>query len=252
MKPFFAAVQFLTIFPLPASWGGGEQELSRSVAFFPVVGLLIGVLVATLDYGLARIFPQLLSSVFVVIALLGVSGGLHIDGLADTADGFFSSRPREQMLEIMRDSRTGPMGVAAVVCVISMKIAAVASIPSPLRWGTILLIPLAGRCAMVVEMAVLPYVRPEGGLGTVFQRSGSRLHAAGALAALALVGWLATAWMGVAAWAASLAVTLILAAYAYRKIGGLTGDVLGASCEIVEVIPALVAVAWAHGGGSVW
>ncbi len=86
----------------------------------------------------------------------------------------------------------------------------------------------------------------------MFQRSGSRLHAAGALAALALVGWLTTVWMGVAAWAASLAVTLILAAYVYRKIGGLTGDVLGASCEIVEVVPALVAVAWAHGGASVW
>ena len=252
MKSFFAAVQFLTIFPFPTRWGGGERELGRSVVFFPVVGLLIGTLVATFDAGLRRVLPELLSSVFVVVALVGVSGGLHIDGLADTADGFLSSRPREQILEIMKDSRTGPMGVTAIVCVISMQIAAVASIPPHLRWGTILLMPLAGRCAMVIEMAVLPYVRPEGGLGTVFQRNRSWLHAAWALAFLTLVGWMAAAWMGLMACAASLALTLILAAYAYRKIGGLTGDVLGASCELVEVVPALVAVAWAHRGASAW
>lgn len=168
MRSFLAAMQFLTIFSAPTRWRGGERDLARSVYFFPAVGLLLGALMAALDYGLGLVFPRPLTSVFVVIALLWASGGLHIDGLADTADGFFSSRSRERMLEIMKDSRSGPMGVAAVVCVVSLKIAAVASLPTGVRWQAILLIPLAGRCSIVVMMALLPYVRSEGGLATVF------------------------------------------------------------------------------------
>jgi adenosylcobinamide-GDP ribazoletransferase len=98
---------------------------------------------------------------------------------------------------------------------------------------------------MVVQMAFLPYARPEGGLASVYKRSRIRPHAAWAAAALAVAGWLAASWIGLIACAVSLITTLLLAGYAYRKIGGFTGDVLGASCEIVEVIPALVAVAWA-------
>lgn len=245
MKSFFAAVQFLTIFPCPASWSGGEETLENSVVFFPVVGILIGVIVATLDYGLGFLFPRHLSSLLVVIAMIGLSGGLHLDGLADTADGFFSSRPRAEILDIMRDSRTGPMGVAAIVCVFTMKIFSIASLPPHARWGVILLLPLAGRCAMVIEMAALPYAREEGGLASVYIRKGTRLQAVWAFVVFAVAGWLLASWMGLIACAASLAITLILAAYSYRKIGGFTGDVLGATCELVEVVPALVAVAWA-------
>lgn len=252
MRSFLAAVQFLTIFSAPSRWSGSERDLARSVYFFPIVGLLLGASVAVLDYGLGLVFPRPLTSVFVVMALLWASGGLHIDGLADTADAFFSSRSRERMLEIMKDSRSGPMGVTAVVCVVALKIVAVASLPEAVRWQAILLIPLAGRCSMILMMALLPYVRSEGGLATVFVQDRSYTSAAWALAIFAIVGWASAAGMGVAAWAASIAFTLSFAVLASRKIGGFTGDVLGAACELAEVFPALVAVAWAARGTAIW
>ena len=243
MKAFLAALRFLTILPLPAGNNVEEAHLSRSVPFFPVVGLLIGLAAATLDSALYHLFPPLLSSVLVVIALMAVSGGLHLDGLADSADGLLSSRPREQMLEIMRDSRTGPMGVAALICVISMKIAAVASIEVGRRWAVLLLIPLAGRCALVVLLVILPYARSEGGLATVFHKNRSAFRAIWAIGLLVLVAWLSAGTEGLVMVAASVVGMLLFAGFIYTRIGGLTGDTLGAACEIVEALPALVAVA---------
>lgn len=247
MKEFLAAVKFFTILPLPERWGGGEKELGRSVPFLPVIGLLIGILVAALDYGLTFLLPQLLASVFAVIALLAVSGGFHLDGLADTADGFLSSRSREGILEIMKDSRTGPMGVAAVVSVIGLKVAALASIPPPLRLRSLLLMPLAGRCALIIMMALLPYARPEGGLGSIFHRK-PWPHFLWATAALGSLGWWIAGWTGVTAAAVSLAAALLFSAYSFRKIGGMTGDTLGAVCEIAEAIPAVVAASLSYRG----
>ncbi|MHB9038063.1 MAG: adenosylcobinamide-GDP ribazoletransferase [Armatimonadota bacterium] len=251
MRAFLAAVQFLTVCPFPGTWCPDEKTLARGVRWFPAVGLLIGGIAAALDYALGRVFPGLLASVFVVIYMLIVSGGLHIDGLADTADGFFSSRPRERVLEIMKDSRTGPMGVVAIVCVVGLKIAAVTSVPAEARWWTLLMIPLAGRCTLVTNLSVLPYARAEGGLGSVFHKNRSKLQAVWALAVLVLVGWFAAGWLGLAAGVASFAAGLLFALYVYRKIGGLTGDTLGAACELVEIVPALVAAAWLHGGFSI-
>ena len=116
MKRFLAAIQFLTILPLPRGLCPDERALGGSLPFFPVVGLGIGAAVALIDRGLGSLFPVGVTSVLAVILLIAASGGLHLDGLADTADGFFSSRPRERIFEIMRDNRTGPMEVAAIVC----------------------------------------------------------------------------------------------------------------------------------------
>jgi adenosylcobinamide-GDP ribazoletransferase len=203
---------------------------------------------AALDYALGFIFPGLLASVFVVIFLLMVSGGLHIDGLADTADGFMSSRPKDRILEIMKDSRTGPMGVIAIVCVIALKISAIAAVPFAARWFTLLMIPLAGRAALVTNLSVLPYAKAEGGLGSVFHQSSSKFHAIWALVVLVLVGWFAAGWLGLTAGLASFVAGLLFALHVYRKIGGLTGDTLGAACELVEIVPALVVVAWIYRG----
>ncbi len=244
MRPFFAAMRFLTVLPMPESWSGGEKDLAQSVPYFPVVGVLIGVLVAALDYAFGRVFPLVVTSILTAIALTAVSGGLHLDGLADTADGFLSSRPRERMLEIMRDSRTGPMGVVAVVFVVVLKIAALASIDGPIRPGVVFLMPIAGRSALVTMMAVLLYARKEGGLCSIFRVR--RHHALWAFVLLAAAGVLAAGWIGLFAGVMSFAMALVLCGYAYRKIGGQTGDTLGATCELIELVPALVASAWIH------
>ena len=243
MRAFLAALGFLTILPVPAA---GEEDLRRSVPWFPVVGLLIGGLVAGLDYVVGRVFPPLVTSVLTMIALIGVSGGLHLDGLADTADGFLSSpRSDRGVLEIMKDSRIGTMSALAIASVIALKIAALSSTSPSMRFGTILLMPLAGRCAIVMAMAVIPYARPEGGLGSAFAGD----HTIGgivSLAVLGIAGWLAMGGIGLVSGFLALCVALFMAIWSYRKIGGYTGDVLGAVCEIAEMTPVLVAAALLH------
>jgi adenosylcobinamide-GDP ribazoletransferase len=249
MKRFLAAIQFLTILPLPRGLCPDERALGGSLPFFPVVGLGIGAAVALIDRGLGSLLPVGATSVLAVILLIAASGGLHLDGLADTADGFFSSRPRKRILDIMKDSRTGPMGVAAIVCVVALKIALIASVAAPARAWVLLLTPVAGRCALLVQMALLPYVRPEG-LAQVFHQSRSRIHALWALIFLIAAGGLAGGFPGLIAGGVSFLFALLFTAYVRRRIGGLTGDTLGAACEWTELAPALVASAWLYGGGA--
>jgi adenosylcobinamide-GDP ribazoletransferase len=243
MKPLLAAIQFLTVIPFPKSFTGGEKELEKCMPFFPVVGLLIGIIIAAFDHVMGFIFPPLPASVMTVIAMTGISGGLHMDGLADTADGFFSARPRERVLEIMRDSRTGVMGVLGVVFVIVLKVSVLISLFPPLRPGIIVLMPLAGRCSFVVMMTALPYVRREGGLATAFGVGKSWLNVLWTSAFLLAAGWLAGHWMGLAASFSALLMAALFSVYCFRKIGGYTGDTLGAGCEITEIIPAIAALA---------
>jgi adenosylcobinamide-GDP ribazoletransferase len=178
-----------------------------------------------------------------VVVLLTFSGGLHMDGLADTADGFFSSRRRERVLEIMRTSNIGAMGVMTVVAVMLVKFAAIGSLQPADLWRAALLMPLAGRCSLVVQIAVLPYVRSEG-LGAVFGKGRPGLAAIWAVALLAVAGWGVLGIRGLCVAALCVAMALIFAAYCYRKIGGATGDTYGACCEIVEIVPALTLAVW--------
>jgi adenosylcobinamide-GDP ribazoletransferase len=250
MKRFLAALQFLTIIPLPWGSNPGERILGGSLPFFPLVGLMIGAAACLADWGLGRIFPVGVASVITVILLIAASGGLHIDGLADTADGFYSARPREGILAIMKDSRTGPMGVAAIVCAVALKIALIASVAGPWRWWVLMMTPLAGRCALIIHIALLPYVRPEGGLVGIFHRNRSRGHVLWALAVLLAVGYITGRLPGLIAGGAAFLAALLLAAYSFHRIGGLTGDTLGAACELTELCPALAAAAMLSGGGA--
>lgn len=244
MKSLIAAFQFLTVCPFVSRIACDERDIGRSTPWFPLVGLLVGAAVALLDRGVSLLFPPLLSSVIAVVALIAASGGLHMDGLADTADGFLSSRPRERMLEIMRDSRTGAMGVLGILCVFSLKVAAVASAPAALRWQALLLMPFAGRCSMVIQLALLPYART-GGLCSVFVQNARRLDVILTLIILCAVsGWIGGLF-GLYAAGASVATVVLFSLWCRNKIGGFTGDTLGAGCEGVELIPALVAaVCW--------
>lgn len=248
MRSLPAAVRFLTIIPLPAPEENEGERLRGALGWFPIVGLLIGLFAATVDIAVSRGFPPPLASAFVVIVLVAISGGLHLDGLADTADGLFSSQPREKTLAIMRDSSTGPMGVIAIVSVLMLKVYALSSVAPDLRWGTIILMPLAGRCALVILLVVLPYARQEGGVATIFRQSAKPNHAVWAVGLLAVVGWIVASWVGMLMTVVSIVSILLFAWYTFSKIGGFTGDTLGAGCEIVELLPALVAAASSYGG----
>lgn len=234
-----AAFGFLTILPLPEK--AREKGLGSSLKYFPLVGLFIGLLLALFDTGVEILFDApLLTSALTVIAMAAVSKGLHIDGLADTFDGFLSSRPRDQIFEIMKDPRIGVMGAIAVFSVLALKVTALASLPDGLRLQAILLAPLAGRSAVIFEMAPLKYARTEGGLAQIFKKQCGPGHVIWTIAFLCAAGWWALGFTGVAAAAATLVATLVFAFYCRKKIGGFTGDTLGAACEIAELIPVVV------------
>ncbi len=243
MRRFLAAVRFLTILPLPGDRGAAERDLAGSVPFFPVVGILLGAVAAALSGIVSIAAPPMLAGAAVVILLVAFSGGMHMDGLSDTADGFLSGRPGEKVLEIMKDSRAGPMGVTAIACVLLAKFASVASLPGMRFRHAVFLMPLAGRCALVFHMALLPYL-PQQGLGTIFYRNRPRLSAVWAAAVLGVAGWASLGFAGLVAAGLCLAASLAFAWGCRRRIGGATGDTCGAACEIVESVPALVLAVW--------
>ena len=240
MQRFLAAVRFLTIIPIPGRMDHEDATLSGSLPFFPVVGLLIGTCMVVLARGFVFLFPQPVAAVLAVIILLAISGGLHMDGLSDTADGFFSSRSREQVLEIMQDSRAGAMGVIAIVFVLALKIAALATMPLERMGWAVFLMPIAGRAALLVFMSLLPYARPEGGLATLFYSQSSKVGAIWGTVLLCLAGLLTSGRLGLIAGALTMVFIFLFARYCRRKIGGATGDTLGAGCELAESMIALV------------
>ena len=244
MKRLIAALQFLTVCPFVSRVACDERDIGRCTPWFPLVGLLVGISVAVLDFFLRLIFPIPLASVIDAIALIAASGGLHSDGLADTADGFLSSRPRERILEIMRDSRIGAMGVVALICVFALKVAALAAVPAWLRASTLILMPFVGRGTMLIQLEMNGYART-GGLCSLFVQYFRRSDVILTMGILFAVGGLAGGRFGLCAVAASAGSIAIFSRWCRNKIGGFTGDTLGAGCELAEVVPALLAVAWA-------
>ncbi len=235
MRGFFSALRFLTILPGPAR---GEWRPRSALLWFPLVGLLLGALAAGPVFLLVRSGNSGLAALAGVVSLLVLSGGLHLDGLADCADGFFSHRSRDRTLLIMKDSRIGAMGVIALVVVILAKVRGIEA-AAGMEWRAVLLMPVAGRAMILLMMAALPYARPEGGIGAMFYGLSIWPRAIFALAFLYLVAWFAAGYAGLAAAGAAVAVTLLFSLYSWLVIGGATGDTLGAVSELAEVAVSL-------------
>ena len=231
LHAFGLAVQFLTRLPVPRGVRYSPKALGWSVVFYPLVGLLLGALLALLRGSLAGAGP-LLASALVLTAWAMLTGGLHLDGLADCADAWVGGHgDRERSLRIMKDPCAGPVAVATVVLVLLLKFSALAELP-----GQAAVLPLLGRGLVPLLLLTTPYVRPQG-LGSPLVENLPRLPAglaAGAalLGAAALLGpWPPLAAAGAAWWLRRLML---------RRLGGCTGDTLGASIEIVEAVVLVV------------
>ncbi len=241
MARLVAAIRFLTIIPLPGHLGRDEETLAGSLIHFPLVGVGIGLVMAIIGWLLWPLLPALPAAAVMVLLLFAISGAFHLDGLADTFDGLFSARPREEVLLIMRDSHIGTMGVVALVMVLLMKTAALASLPQEEAASALFLMPLAGRCLMIFMMALLPYVRgPEGRAALFYEKAGEKkvILVAGGL--LYSGCWYAGGGSGLVAGAVVLVAMLGFAGLCRARIGGATGDTLGATCELTETLIALV------------
>nr|VFK25431.1 MAG: cobalamin-5'-phosphate synthase [Candidatus Kentron sp. MB]VFK29096.1 MAG: cobalamin-5'-phosphate synthase [Candidatus Kentron sp. MB]VFK74672.1 MAG: cobalamin-5'-phosphate synthase [Candidatus Kentron sp. MB] len=241
MKRFCAALGFLTILPLPAACRHTERDLIGSVIFFPLIGLVIGLSAAGTCFLLEDHLPPLVLSVVLVGWLAMVHGGLHLDGLADTADGFLSHHGRERVLAIMRDSHIGAFGALAMMGILALKTAALASLSPDYRLEAMLLAPLAGR-AILAPLLLLPSARADG-LGNLFYREGTDWRVMGAslggVAGLLVVAGLATG-PGLAAVGTVIMAIALFAYWCWRRIGGVTGDTLGAASELAEALVLLV------------
>ncbi len=245
---FWAAVQFLTRLPIPGA-GVRASDYGASLAYFPTVGIVLGALLAGADLALRQWFEPLTASALVVVLAAGLTGALHLDGLADTADATLAHASPERRLEIMRDPRVGTFGVTALVSVLVLKIVALAAVPVVLRSTVLLLVPLLGRWSIVLVAVTFPYGRLAG-LGVDMKRAASP----GVLALGAAQTALVCAWFGpfaVALFVLSGVVAWLLGRWLLGKLPGLTGDSYGATCELVELLTLLLAVPFARGLGGV-
>ena len=231
----WAAIGFLTIFPLPTFCRQTEDDLPRSVPLFPLIGLLIGGVVAGCVYLTSSLLPPFVAAVVYVILLAIVHGGLHVDGLADTGDGFFSHRKTERILEIMRDTHIGTYGSLTLVSVLALKVAGLASIPGTMWVKALFLAPVAGRCSMVLMLVMLPSVRPDG-MGLLFKRGRSFWEVLWALSVLLVAAWLLLQWRGLVAAGAVLVLNVAFMLMCQSKIKGFTGDTVGALSEMAEAL----------------
>ncbi len=227
---FLSAIGFLTILPVPES---ARTYNEKQVVFFPLVGLLIGGMLWTVDWTLSRYTYSEIRVLGDVLFLAVITGAFHLDGLADTADGFFSHRPKEKILEIMKDSRVGVMGVLALIFCLLMKMTGITAINQPISTFWLVIIPALSRTAQVLGLIIMEHVRSENALATNFYQKGNWPALFFCPLPFALIFYLdlMTGIIG------SISFIFLIAGlfYFYKKmIGGITGDTLGATTEIVE------------------
>lgn len=241
MQAFRLALSFLTILPGGISEEIDKDVFNKSIKYFPVVGLLIGlILLAAYTLISPRLEEPALSMLIITILII-VTRALHLDGVADTFDGMLGGRDKDRILEIMKDSRVGSFGVVAIVLVIALKVAFLSTMPESIKQLSLVLMPVIGRWSAYYAILTQPRARNDG-LGSLFiQKRG--------LWQLAPVSIIAFGLAGVLLKMTIVAMILALAAFLFsyirlvnKKIGGMTGDTLGAIIELSEVV-VLIALA---------
>jgi adenosylcobinamide-GDP ribazoletransferase len=235
------AIQFLTRIPININIETKENSFAESVVWFPIAGLLIGAFNALVYWLFSMVLPGILPIVFAVLANVCITGALHVDGLADTCDGIFSARKKERMLEIMKDSRIGTNGALAIIFDVFIRVAILTSIPSGRIGWVVLTAPIASKSLLPFIMKLSVYARAEGGMGGLFLGKQSWSRTLIAFIIGMLITWTTLGFVGLAAFAGAMLAILLFRSHIYSKIQGMTGDTVGASNEIAEVVFLLTA-----------
>lgn len=234
MQAFWIALQFLSSLPVRLAGMPAPAQMGRSLLFYPLVGLLFGGLLLGLSALLAG-SPPMLQAALLLSAWVWLSGALHLDGLADSADAWLGGfGDRERTLTIMKDPRSGPIAVVTLVLVLLLKFCALLALLQSGQTLGLLLAPVLGRAAMLGLFLGTPYVRA-GGLGQALAQHLPR-GAAKAVLALTALGCLALAgWSGLLAVGVALVVFALLRQVMLKRLGGTTGDTAGALLELLEL-----------------
>lgn len=240
LRPLWIAAQFLTRLPLPSPPNLYPRDVGHSLVAYPVIGLGIGVLLAAVGVLFAHYTTAFLAAAVVVALWALVTGGLHLDGLADSADAWHGGQgDPERTLKIMQDPRAGPAGITALVGVLLIKVAAVTFLLELGWWQALVFAPVLGRCALVLLMAWTRYVRPDG-LGAALAAHAPRTVASLTAAGFAAAGALWLGFAGLVSLLAAALLTVLLQHQMVHRIGGTTGDTAGALTELTEALCLLV------------
>ncbi len=237
MKTTFPlALTFLTVIPWPGASLAGPQDLARSMFWFPWVGAILGLIYIAAWTGMELLLPGVAAAAILVALSVLLTAGLHLDGLADTFDGLGGGGSPEARLRIMKDSRLGTFGAVSLVIVLLLKFAFLLSLAGRGTTGAVFLFPVVSRWGMVLLAYLSPYARPEGGLGQAMTMGVDREVLAGATAGALALSFLALGLGGVILLAGAAGFIWLASRYFQPKLGGVTGDVLGAANELLEVL----------------
>lgn len=248
MIALVAAVQFLLITPAFVRRPFTAEEMGRSVGYYPLVGLLLGGLLAAADALLGYVWLIPVRSVLVLAIWIVLTGGLHLDGFLDSCDGLLGGSTSERRMEIMRDERVGAYGLAGGVLLLLIMYSCLATLATG-RWAVLLLAPVLGRCGISLAVIAFPYGR-ETGLGRdIHDHAGLReaiLAGTTACVAVAILALVLHTWAPVIALLAAAAIFWLGSRFIVRRIPGMTGDTYGAINMLIEagVLLAFAAMQW--------
>lgn len=235
MKSFLIALKFLTIFPLAKELKLQKETLAKSAKYFPLIGILIGLILVGVNFLFSFIFPPIIVSVIILISLIWITRGFHLDGFMDTVDGLFGGMNRDERLRIMKDVQAGSFGVIALVVLLLLKFTLILELSGQRLFPLILiLMPGLSRWSMVLSMPFYFYPRNKGtGSFTKFVKKKDVLIASIIMFVFA-IGLLRLE--GLFLLFTTFVFMLLITQFISRKIGGMTGDTYGALNEIIEVI----------------
>ena len=243
MGPFLSALHFLTTFPLLLERPYSDEEFGKAVGYFSLVGLIIGGVLLGINYLLGFVFSRMVVSALTLACWLALTGALHLDGFLDSFDGLLGGYDEASRLEIMKDERVGAFGLSAGFILLLLKFMAIDAADSfSLTATSLLLAPTLGRWSLSLAIVAFPYAREEGLGKGVKDHATWRQFVLATVMAL-LVALLTVQWLGLAIMAIVVLVVWIWARFTMQRIPGLTGDIYGAICEIIELIVLLILIA---------
>lgn len=233
MKAFFVALQFLTVLPINIASGVDKEDFGRSLAWFPFVGLLIGMVLSSSIF-FFNFLPQPVIAALILAGSIIITGGIHLDGFADTCDGLYGSTTKDKRLEIMRDSHIGTMAASGMILLLILKFSILANMPEECIWKFLILMPASARWAQALACFLSKYARQDGKAKYFIEYASWREIVIGSVFILLLF----IALLGIKGLALLLALflaALIFISVIKSKVGGMTGDTIGAINEITEL-----------------
>jgi cobalamin 5'-phosphate synthase/cobalamin synthase len=252
MGSVLAAFKFLTILPVPGSHRLGDDAWSKATAWYPLVGFVLGTILAGLGWLAGQLWSPGVAAAIVLVAWVSLTGALHLDGFVDCCDALLAPVSKERRLEILRDVHVGAFGIVGAILLLLTKYVALAALAAEVRLPALVLVPVLARWAMTAAVVLYPYARTGPGLGRRAKSNAGRgqlgMATAIASAAMALAWGLGLGWIALLLWLVTTLVFVLTARWIQGRLGGLTGDAYGAICELLETMSLLALASVTHLG----